>query len=556
MTCAAPQLDEPSSSEKHLRKWTYRLYPTRAQERSLLATMEAQRRVWNVLLGIVHDTIVASVAPKMKRDEVTAKARELGKSEGDVAKEDGARWRSDVLALFKSKGWTDSVLRELLRARVRQLRESDEAIGAVAYGVLDAVVIFLVRAWSAYRVSVRGAKTPRFKKRGDAVGITAASKNLFWLKKDRFELSMLEDDRGDRHQLRFVKHRELPSVPKSATVVRDGARWFVTFGVELPLENTGPHPGPSVGIDRGVRSMLADSTGRTVRGLADDETFERRKLRLERSAARKQKGSANHRKALARLLKHAQKRTDKRDDVLHKESIYYARAYGTVIVERLAIGNMTKSARGTAEQPGTNVRAKAGLNRSILAQGWGRFVQYLRYKSAQRGGKVVEVEPRDSSRTCAECGTVAVESRDGQRFACVSCGHSGDADVNAARVLLARGLRGELAPAKKPRKKLHTVTGRTHAARTTLSPSETVENAAAGQAVKQPVEDKAIEAPDEAGRTTKSIQRRSSTANLQSSTSARTKRTKAPAKQVRESTSENLGDVAAFGCVGVGGGQR
>lgn len=481
------------------RKYRYRLYPTPRQEAVLLAAMEAHRRLWNALLGIVHDAIKETVAPRLKREQVAARAAELGLPAGDVARDDGLRWRKEVLALLKDRKWTDAGLRELFRERTRELRKSDEHIGKVSANVLDAVVMSLVKSWSAYRAAVRGAKAPRFKRFGDTVGVAASRSGLFWLRDDAVEVSSIELD-GERCALRFVKHREMPSTPKSAGIVREGGRWFVWFGVEVADAPSGPHPGPALGIDRGVRAMLADSTGRTVPGLADSVSFERRKLKLERSIARKVKGSSNWLKAQAKLLKHSQRRSDRRDDVLHKESARYAQTFGTIVVERLAITQMTKSAKGTAEEPGKNVRAKAGLNRSILAQGWGRFVDYLKYKSAQRGGVVLDVEPRNSSRTCAECGCVDADSRDGARFDCTACGHSADADVNAARIILARGVRGEVATSKKPSKKLHSVTGRTRAARTTTSPPETVANAGAGLALKQPVEDRAALAPDEAGR--------------------------------------------------------
>jgi len=121
----------------------------------------------------------------------------------------------------------------------------------------------------------------------------------------------------------------------------------------------------------------------------------------------------------------------------------------------LRVRSMTRSARGTAEAPGTNVRAKAGLNRALLDAGFGMLATLIREKAAHAARDVVSVDPRNSSRTCAECGHVAKESRAGARFACVGCGHQADADVNAARVIL---LRAQLAPTRVPgtaRGKLH-----------------------------------------------------------------------------------------------------
>jgi putative transposase len=116
---------------------------------------------------------------------------------------------------------------------------------------------------------------------------------------------------------------------------------------------------------------------------------------------------------------------------------------------------MTRSAKGTIEEPGTNVRAKSGLNRALLDAGFGMLETLIREKAAQAARTVVSVNPRYTSQTCAECGHVTKASREGSQFACVRCGHQADADVNAARVIL---LRAELPPTRAP----STARGRLH----------------------------------------------------------------------------------------------
>ena len=101
---------------------------------------------------------------------------------------------------------------------------------------------------------------------------------------------------------------------------------------------------------------------------------------------------------------------------------------------------MTRSARGTRETPGRNVRQKSGLNRSILSQGWGTFLSFLEDKLTGRGGRLIRVDPRNTSRTCSDCGHVSAENRPDQAtFRCVSCGHANHADVNAAKNILRAG---------------------------------------------------------------------------------------------------------------------
>ncbi len=99
-------------------------------------------------------------------------------------------------------------------------------------------------------------------------------------------------------------------------------------------------------------------------------------------------------------------------------------------VEDLQITNITRSAKGTRENPGRNVRAKAGLNRGILGSGWGLLVRRLQDKAPGRVGKV---KPHYSSQRCSACGQVDARSRESQpRFVCTACGFAGHADVNAA----------------------------------------------------------------------------------------------------------------------------
>jgi putative transposase len=99
------------------------------------------------------------------------------------------------------------------------------------------------------------------------------------------------------------------------------------------------------------------------------------------------------------------------------------------------------------DQPGTNVAAKAGLNRSILDAGWGVFLNALRAKAESAGRVVVEVDPRNTSRTCSRCGHCARENRNREAFRCLTCGHTAHADVNAALNILRAGLARQAAHA-------------------------------------------------------------------------------------------------------------
>ena len=203
----------------------------------------------------------------------------------------------------------------------------------------------------------------------------------------------------------------------------------------------GPEPVPApgngqvVGIDRGVAVSAALSTGQLLRVPGPGGAEHTRMRRLQRQLARARRGSnrrARVRLAIARLRA---RQTDRRADWAEKASTGLARRFDVIRVENLDITGMTRSARGTAEQPGRNVRQKSGLNRAILSQGWGLLVRRLEDKAP---GRIEKVTPRFTSQRCSACGYVDPRSRESQaRFVCTACHFSGNADVNAARNIAA-----------------------------------------------------------------------------------------------------------------------
>ncbi|GGL21214.1 RNA-guided endonuclease InsQ/TnpB family protein [Planomonospora parontospora] len=256
--------------------------------------------------------------------------------------------------------------------------------------------------------------------------------------------------------VRFRWSRAVPDGVKSYRITRDGAgRWHVAF-TAVPQPIPAPGTGEAVGVDRGVAVAAALSTGEllTAPGLRDGEKT--RLLRLQRKLARARRGSHRRAKTKAAIARLKARETDRRKDWVEKTSTDLARRFDVIAVEDLKIRNLTRSARGTIDAPGVGVRQKAGLNRSILASGWGRLVTRLEHKAP---GRIVKVDPRYTSQTCNACGHRAAESRESQsRFRCVACGHRADADVNAAcnirdtavgRTVAARGGSGSPGPANR-----------------------------------------------------------------------------------------------------------
>ena len=235
--------------------------------------------------------------------------------------------------------------------------------------------------------------------------------------------------------VRFRWSRDVPADARSFRVTRDRAgRWHIAFAV-IPAPVHGPGTGEAVGIDRGVTVSAALSTGETltVPGLTARE--QARLRALQRRLARARWGSARRGKAKTAVARMKARETDRRKDWAEKTSTDIARRFDVIRVEDLNIRNMTRSAKGTVEKPGKNVRAKAGLNREISRSGWGLLVRRLEDKAP---GRVEKVPAAYTSQRCSACGHVDGRSRESQaRFRCTACGYAGNADVNAARNIAA-----------------------------------------------------------------------------------------------------------------------
>ncbi|MFD7406925.1 RNA-guided endonuclease InsQ/TnpB family protein [Streptomyces sp. NPDC059866] len=220
-------------------------------------------------------------------------------------------------------------------------------------------------------------------------------------------------------------------LPKAKTfrVTFRNNQWHVAFAV-IPEPVEAPGAGEVIGIDRGVTITAALSDGWKL-NCPPLTVKERAKIRKhERRAARARKGSCRKAAEYAKVAKLKARESDRRKDWCEKTSTMLAQSYGLIRFEKLNIKNMTRSAKGTVGQPGNNVRAKAGLNRAILAQGWG----LLRRRTEEKApGRVEDVPAPYTSLRCSACGWIEKNSRKSQaEFVCVSCGFTCNADENAA----------------------------------------------------------------------------------------------------------------------------
>lgn len=238
--------------------------------------------------------------------------------------------------------------------------------------------------------------------------------------------------------LRYRNSRTVLGEVRSATVSLRAGKWFVSILTAREVEQPVPQ-GPAVGIDMGVVRFATLSDGTAIEPLASFKKHEKRLAKYQRRMARRVKGSGNWKKAKARIQRIHARIANARADFLHKASNTISKNHAMIAVEDLQVRNMSRSAKGTADAPGRNVRAKSGLNKSILDQGWGEFRRQLEYKTAWRGGYFVAVPPRNTSRTCPCCGHISADNRKTQAlFACIACRYAANADhVGAINVLAA-----------------------------------------------------------------------------------------------------------------------
>jgi len=349
----------------------------------------------------------------------------------------------DACRALRNKVWWINKHRLLARIPILRYREmaffltlwkkSDELsfLRDVPSQLLQQTLMDLDRAYrDGFDKHQARKRLPRYKRRQDPLGF-------------RFPQGFRFDNRRvflpKIGWLGFFKSQEIPEVAKSITVRRRAGAWHASVLVEqeLPIMDC---VGDAVGIDMGVAKLATLSDG-TVYATKRAACYEQKLIREQQRLSRKKKGSKNQAQNILVVQKSHQKIASVRNDYLHKVTNEVSSRYAIAFVEDLLVSNMSRSARGTRENPGRNVAAKSGLNRAILAQGFREFRRQLEYKFDRRGGKIIAVDPRYTSQTCSRCEFVSSDNRTSQAcFRCLRCGFELNADLNAARNILKRGL--------------------------------------------------------------------------------------------------------------------
>lgn len=238
----------------------------------------------------------------------------------------------------------------------------------------------------------------------------------------------------------YRNSREVIGEVKNVTVSQSCGKWYVSIQTEYEVADPVHNAESMVGLDAGVTKLATLSDSTIYQPVNSFKASQRKLAVLQRQLSRKVKFSANWQKQKRKIQRLYSHIANIRLDHLHKVTSEISKNHAMIVIEDLKVSNMSKSAKGTAEQPGRNVRAKSGLNRSILDQGWYEMRRQLEYKQLWRGGQVLVVPPAYTSQRCACCGHTAKENRLSQsKFVCQVCGYTTNADINGARNILAAG---------------------------------------------------------------------------------------------------------------------
>ena len=281
------------------------------------------------------------------------------------------------------------------------------------------------------------ADFPRFKKKG--MGDSFRYPDAKQFKIDQGNSRIFLPKMG---WIRYRNSRNILGVAKNITVSGCGGKWFLSIQTEREIEQPLPTATSAIGIDVGIARFATMSDETFIAPLGSFKMHQQRLARYQRRMSRKVKFSNNWKKAKARVQKIHTGIANARKDFLHKTTTTISQNHALVCIEDLQVRNMSRSSKGTSEQPGKMVKQKSGLNRAIFDQGWGEFRRQLDYKVAWRGGMLLAVPPHNTSRTCPCCGHISKDNRLTQaQFLCVDCGYENNADVVGAINVLERGYR-------------------------------------------------------------------------------------------------------------------
>ncbi|HZU00833.1 MAG TPA: RNA-guided endonuclease TnpB family protein [Ktedonobacteraceae bacterium] len=354
-----------------MRTFEYRLRPNKKQERTLMATLVASRKMYNTCL-----------------EELVTHYKETGKYM-HIYEQDKLHHKADHPDLPSLV--TDAVLRRLHRS-FKNFFEGREAGRKVGFPRFKSA-----NAWNTielfdpfYRMEGKYFKTPK--------------------------------QMGGR--IRAVVHRPLEGRFKHAVLVLRPSGWYVQCWCEVEVEAL-PKKDNAVGLDMGIRYLVADSNGHVIDNPKHHRKSAQRLAKAQKRFARCKKDSGRSKKAKHTVARIHEKVANQRKDTLHKASRYYVDRYQAIAIEDLKPANIVRNHK---------------LAFALSDASWGTFREYLEYKAESAGRQVIAVAPQFTSQNCSACGERVQKSLSVRTHVCPFCGYIADRDTNAAKNILQKGL--------------------------------------------------------------------------------------------------------------------
>jgi len=277
--------------------------------------------------------------------------------------------------------------------------------------IMDAYHGFFVRKRKGLK-----AGSPRFKKYGRYKSITYPQSG-FKIEGKKLILSKI-------CSINIKLHRPIKGRVKTLTIKHmPSGKWFAIFSCTIK-EKTQARPLKDVGVDVGLNSFAVLSDGNRIENPRFYRSREKQLKRAQKRLSRTKKGSQNRGKNRLKVARLHEKVENCRKDFLHKASRFIADRYQTVYVEDLKIRNMVQN---------------HCLAKSISDAGWGTFIQMIAYKEAESGGRLVKVNPKNTTQLCSQCGNLVEKNLSVRIHNCPVCGLLMDRDLNASRNILRIG---------------------------------------------------------------------------------------------------------------------
>ncbi len=228
-------------------------------------------------------------------------------------------------------------------------------------------------------------------------------------------------------EISIVRHRIIKGRIKTLTLKKEASgKWHAIFMVEEESVPQKPNNGPTVGLDLGLNHLATLSNGNFIENPRIFSQFENELARTQRHLSRKRRGSHNREESKKKVARVYESLANARKDYLHKAANALLSQYSKVAMEDLRIQKM----------------AREGHGKNIHDASWALFTNMLCYKAESAGSEIVFVDPRNTSKECSRCHSIASKSLWERTHQCSSCGLVLDRDVNAAINILQRATAG------------------------------------------------------------------------------------------------------------------